>query len=150
MQWVTQPHQQQGANMNRQLRRLTVARLALSLALVGPAAVHAEESPFPQSGWHGVVPAQGTSNYSGRFDAYGYGLGYGVPDMYRPPQVQSALSSRQEQIAKRTAAKLLITPLLPILLPVALIVVAAKGIEFAATSVTAALRRRCVARVRCD
>jgi hypothetical protein len=74
--------------MNRQLRRLTVAQVALSLALVGPAAVHAEESPFPASGWYPVVsPQPGASNYSGRFDS---ASGYAASGKAAPGQAVNA------------------------------------------------------------
>jgi hypothetical protein len=112
--------------MNRQLRRLAIARLALSLALVGPAAVHAEESPFPQSGWYGVVtPAPGASNYSGRFDA-AYGSGYGG-------SYSTHSGGRGGPDGLLVAAKIF-PPLLLVMLPVMAVVLVVKGIESSASN----------------
>jgi hypothetical protein len=118
--------------MNRQLRRLAIARLALSLALVGPAAVHAEESPFPQSGWYGVVsPAPGTSNYSGRFDAYGSGY----EGSYRTHSNTGRQLGGGDPLY--VAAKLF-PPLMLVMLPVMAVVLVARGIESSASQADSA------------
>jgi len=135
--------------MNRQLRRLTVARLALSLALVGPAAVHAEESPFPASGWYGVVPpapggssysgpespfpasgwygvvppAPGGSNYSGRFDG-SYGGTYSTGSHGGAQVVGGALN-----VAMR-----LFPPLMLVALPVVAVALVVKEIDSAVSN----------------
>jgi len=118
--------------MNRQLRRLAIARLALSLALVGPAAVHAEESPFPQSGWYGVVtPAPGASNYSGRFDAYGSGY----EGSYRTHSNTGRQLGGGDPLY--VAAKLF-PPLMLVMLPVMAVVLVARGIESSASQADSA------------
>jgi len=119
--------------MNRQIRRLAVAPLALSLALVGPAAVQAEESPFPASGWYSVVPlAPGaSSNYSGRFDAYGSGY----EGSYRTHSNTGRQLGGGDPLY--VAAKLF-PPLMLVMLPVMAVVLVARGIESSASQADSA------------
>ena len=110
--------------MNRLLLHRTVARLVLGLALVGPAAVHAQESPFPASGWYGVVPpAPGGSNYSGRFDA-AYASGYG--GSYSTHSGGGGGPDGLLVLAK------IFPPLILVMLPVMAVAVAVKGLNSAA------------------